>query len=382
LAAAPANNNGDANQPGATGGPADDPTVLLTKSNKNSSSDNLYVATTGSDSAPGSESLPFRTITHAARVAKPSTTVHVAPGIYYETVRTSVSGSATGRIRYVSDIKWAAKIIGSGTEGMWTNKGDYTDIVGFDISGSGRLGIVNWASHVSTAGNHVHDLTISGGCTDNGGAGIENANYKGSDNDIVGNVVHDIGVPGACNGIQGIYHTNLRGRIANNIVYRVSSFGIHLWHAANNVVIANNTSFANGSDRMGGGILIGSGNSGRTVLDHTQVINNIVYNNPRTSIEEYCDWGVNCTGPNNTIANNLVYGNGRGISLRTGTASGTIAANPQFVNYQANGKGDYRLLRTSPAIDKGVSAAAPTTDIDNFARPLGAAVDIGAYENH
>jgi hypothetical protein len=67
--------------------------------------------------------------------------------------------------------------------------------------------------------------------------------------------------------------------------------------------------------------------------------------------------GQSCIGANNTIANNLVCGNGSGISLRVGSASGTITSDPQFVNYQANGTGDYRLKSTSPGIDKGEAAA-------------------------
>jgi parallel beta-helix repeat protein len=343
----------------------------------------LYVATTGSDSNSGTQTSPFRTITRAANVASPSTTVHVAPGTYRENVRTSVDGIASGRIRYVSDTKWGAKIIGSGKDAMWTNNGNYTEISGFDISGSGRLGILNTASHTLISNNHVHDLTVSGGCTGNGGAGINNGNYRGSDDDIIGNVVHDIGVPGKCNGVQGIYHSNLRGRIYNNIVYRASAYGIHLWHAADNVIVANNTVFANGAASVGGGIVIGAGDGpGGVVLNNTQVINNIVYNNPAASIYEYCYPGQNCIGSGNTIANNLVYRNGSGITLRAGSASGTIAADPQFVDYQANGTGNYRLKRTSPGVDKGVSSHAPSADIDNAARPRGAALDIGAYENY
>ncbi|MDB5934579.1 MAG: hypothetical protein JWQ01_1923, partial [Massilia sp.] len=200
--------------------------------------------------------------------------------------------------------------------------------------------------------------------------------------DIIGNVVHDIGVPGKCNGVQGIYSSNLGGKIYNNIVYKVSAFGIHLWHAASGVIIANNTVFANGSSGMGGGIVTGSGDSpGGVQLKNTTVINNIVYNNPGVSIKQYCYSGVNCIGTGNVTANNLVYGNGSGISLKTGTATGTITADPLFVNYQANGTGDYRLRSNSPAINKGRSALAPTTDIDFYARPRGAAHDIGAYES-
>ena len=316
-------------------------------------------------------------------MAKASTTVHVAAGTYSGNVTTNANGSSSARIYYVSTTKWGAKIVGSGTEAMWTNNGDYSSIIGFDITGPGRIGILNWASYSVMQGNHVHNLTVSGGCDGNGGAGIENASYTDSDDDIIGNVVHDIGTPGACNGVQGIYSSNLRGRILNNIVYRVSAWGLHLWHAANSVTIANNTVFANGSSGMGGGIEIGTGDSpGGVVLDNTHVLNNIVYNNPGAGIMEYCYSGQSCIGSHNTVTNNLVYGNGGAISLKVGTATGTVSADPQFVNYQANGSGDYRLKSTSPAVDHGVSTYAPVYDIDNVMRPRGAAIDIGAYESY
>lgn len=342
----------------------------------------LYVSPNGSDSNSGSSSAPFRSINKAASVAKPSTTVHVAAGTYSGNVSTKNSGTAAGRIRYVSESKWGAKVAGTGTEAHWTNNGNFVDIVGFDISGPGRLGILNYASNTLVSGNHIHDLKISGGCGGSGGAGIVDASYTAVDDDIIGNVVHDIGVPGKCNGVQGIYHSNLRGKIMNNIVYRVSAWGIHLWHAANNVVIANNTVFANGSASMGGGIEVGSGDSpGGIVLNNTKVINNIVYNNPGSSITQYCYSGQSCIGSSNVTANNLVYGNGRGISLRVGTASGTVASDPKFVNYQSNGSGNYRLQGNSPAVNKGSATSAPAYDIDNAPRPLGGTPDIGAYES-
>lgn len=266
---------------------------------------------------------------------------------------------------------------------MWANYGSYVDIVGFDVTGPGRLGIFNMGSHTSIVGNHVHDLAISGGCTANGGSGILNGNYNGSDGDIIGNVVHDIGVPGSCNGVQGIYHSNLRGHIFNNIVYRVSAYGIHLWHAANNVTVANNTVFANGTSNMGGGILMGTGDSpGGIVLDYTKVINNIAFDNPKVGIVQYCYSGENCIGQHNTVANNLVHRNGIGIIMRVGSHINTVAANPRFKDYQADGSGNYRLRKNSPAVDKGTSTSAPAYDIENVLRPRGAAFDIGAYESH
>ncbi len=301
---------------------------------------------------------------------------------YTGNVVTARAGSSSGRVRFVSDTKWGAKIIGTGTEAHWTNNGNFVDVSGFDISGPGRLGILNYASNTLIEGNHVHDLKVGGGCNGSGGAGIVDANYNAADADIIGNVVHDIGVPGKCNGVQGIYHSNLRGKIMNNIVYRVSAWGIHLWHAANNVVIANNTVFNNGSSNMGGGIEAGSGDSpGGIILNNTSIINNIVYNNPGASIAQYCYTGASCIGSSNLTANNLVYGNGRGISLRVGSATGTVTADPKFINYQSNGSGNYRLQSGSPAIDKALTKAAPAYDIDSVARPFGGAIDIGAYES-
>jgi hypothetical protein len=121
--------------------------------------------------------------------------------------------------------------------------------------------------------HHVHDLALAGGCTGNGGAGIDNANYRASDGDIIGNVVHDIGVPGRCNGVHGIYSSTPRGRSYNNNVYRASAWGIHLWHAASDVTIAHNTVFANGAAAVGGGIVIGAGDApAGAVLNHTRVV--------------------------------------------------------------------------------------------------------------
>lgn len=58
--------------------------------------DTFYVATTGSDSNPGtSELLPWRTIQRAASSATPGSTVLIAGGIYSERVSINVDGNAT-----------------------------------------------------------------------------------------------------------------------------------------------------------------------------------------------------------------------------------------------------------------------------------------------
>jgi hypothetical protein len=304
---------------------------------------------------------------------KPGAVVHVAPGEYHENVRTSVSGNSNARIRYISDQRSAAHIIGGSGEAIWENKGDYVDIMGFDVTGAATHGIDNGGSYTRIVGNLVHDIVA--GFDSNGGAGIDNENYNAHDDDVAFNFVHDVRPASTCSRRHGvgIYQSNLRGHIYNNLVIRCGAEGIQLWHAANAVIVANNTVLSN----VGTGILIGAGDSpGGISDDNTAVINNIVANNTSYGIME-----EGTTGLHNRYLNDLVFENRTAnLQLLTGTPSGTITADPQFINNTGNASGDYHLLPTSPAIDAGVSANAPTTDIDGGTRPQGKAIDIGAYE--
>src|ERR1044071_9097131 len=170
----------------------------------------LYVSMTGNDSNTGSAEHPWATVQHAAEQVAPGDTVHVSPGLYAAAVKTLVSGTPTAHIRFISDVKWGAKIIAAMSYTAWENRGDYVSIEGFDISGDGNLGILNLGSFVRILGNHVHDIPAK--CNANGGAGIDHGEYTAHDNDTIGNVVHNIGnVNVACPRVQGIYHSNLRG---------------------------------------------------------------------------------------------------------------------------------------------------------------------------
>ena len=348
---------------------------------------NYYVSPTGNDANDGSQQNPWATIQHAGSVATAGATVHVAPGTYQGAITTQTSGTATGRIRFISDVQWGALVRATSVYTVWTNQADYVDIEGFDIASSDPTtcdGIMNYASYVRIFGNNVHNLGYDD-TTCVYGAGIDNTpNDAGHDDDVIGNVVHDIGnVNNTKQFLHGIYHANLRGHIWNNLVYRCEGWGIHLWHAANQVTIANNTVFNNGY----GGIIIGDGDDtggfpGPVVNDYTVVTNNIVYRNGLNSnasgygIEEY-----GLTGTHNQYLNNLVYQNGPADwNLQNGNTSvASISADPQFVNYQPDGSGDYHLQSTSPALAAGASSGAPTIDTTGAARPS-TSPDLGIYQ--
>src|SRR6185295_5191758 len=55
----------------------------------------FYVATTGNDSNPGTQSAPWRTVQHAADTARAGSTVNVRGGIYEELVSINTSGNAS-----------------------------------------------------------------------------------------------------------------------------------------------------------------------------------------------------------------------------------------------------------------------------------------------
>ncbi|MGB8650858.1 MAG: right-handed parallel beta-helix repeat-containing protein [Mycobacteriales bacterium] len=335
----------------------------------------LYVSPHGSDSNPGTRTRPFRQVSRAASVATPGTLVHVAPGVY-GAVESTNSGTAHYPIRFVSDRRWAARISAPGSTNAWTNTGDYVVIQNFDIANSEYSGIMSTASHGRFFGNHIHHM-VPPDCS-RGGAGIELQNYSERDNDSIGNVIHDIQAPSSsCGLIHGIYYQGpYGGRILDNVVYRTSGWGIHLWHNANHITIANNTVFQN---KQGGMVIGGSleGNDIAPGVDSGDVVtNNIVVNNGYYGIREMGRVG------RNTYANNLLAGNASGGFQLTGggVPRHTLYRNPQFLRYRPAGGGDYRLRRSSPAINAGTRLGAPRYDALGARRPQGGAVDIGAYE--
>jgi hypothetical protein len=342
----------------------------------------FYVATTGSDTNPGTEALPFKTIERAAASASPSTTVHVAPGAYAGGIKTTASGTASARIYFISTFRGGARIVppdDSKSAIAWDNRGNYVDIAGFEVDGSVYKGGAKWSNGIYSGGsyvvvreNHVHDIARTVTCTAAGGSAIGlDSYYKGVNSEAIGNLIHDIGPPG-CRYVQGIY-ISTPGAVKNNVVYRVAEAAIHLWHDANRVVIVNNTVAMSHT-----GIIVGAGDFYYTKgpNDFTKVYNNIVYDN-NTGISEQ-----GSTGKHNSYRNNLVFQNrAANWELRNGLQhSGTVAQDPQFVGYRKTGKPDFHLSRNSPAINAATALEAYGVDAAGRPRNEDSGYDIGAFQ--
>jgi Protein of unknown function (DUF1565) len=105
-----------------------------------------YVSPKGSDSNDGSPAHPWATISRAATQTHAGAIVVVLPGTYVSPgeIKTTVSGTASARITFISETQWGAILISTekGNSAVWNNIGNYIDIKGFDVSGSGSLGII------------------------------------------------------------------------------------------------------------------------------------------------------------------------------------------------------------------------------------------------
>ncbi len=134
----------------------------------------LYVATNGEDSNPGTIEKPLRTIQHAADVAKPGDTVNVRAGSYCQQLAVKVSGNAEqGFITFRSQPGEKAVLDG----GCLTPEGEssmvlltnvsYVRIQGLEIrnlrtsdyrSVPGGIRVFGGGSHIEIVHNDVHHI--------------------------------------------------------------------------------------------------------------------------------------------------------------------------------------------------------------------------------
>src|SRR5262249_977273 len=117
-----------------------------------------YVSATGTDSNPGTESAPFKTIQKAADIVNPGDTVIVNDGPYTGItsnancfapekphVCVTRGGNSGAQVVFKAEHKWGAKIDGQNNTNasgfvFANSSASYVRIEGFDIFGMGRDG--------------------------------------------------------------------------------------------------------------------------------------------------------------------------------------------------------------------------------------------------
>lgn len=332
--------------------------------------------------------VPAGTYTGAITFKKDGVTLQGSPGAIIDGAGNTARGLITFDGR--SNITIAGMTVkNAGGHGMYGGGGvSNIAIKDNDVSGSKDGGIfVGDATNVVITGNKVHENNSGASGGDIGQAANEGITlFNTKTFEITNNTVNG-------NFEEGIDTKNgtSDGVIANNTVYDNNGPNIYVDGASNVKIYSNHVYGARGSSKAGIGLAVESGGASSNV----EIYNNVIHDNPNGAIDFWIGTYSNVSVINNTTSNN----NGKAISVNSGNVSGSVARNNIFFNDALNASGftndnnlttdpnfvnagsnDFHLNAGSPAIDKGLATGAPTTDFDGAARPVGAGIDMGAYE--
>lgn len=388
-----------------------------------------YVAPNGNNANSGLQGSPWEDLQHAADTVGPGDTVIVAAGSY-NGFYLETSGTAEAPIVFqaeegvVIDQENAVTPDGINLEGA-----SYVVVEGFEVVGTNRAGIrAVLGEHVTLRRNVSRDNfrwgILTGFCenvviedNDTSGSQDEHGIYvsNSADNPIIrrnrihdnnanglhmngdaeqggdgiisgalveGNIIWNNGQGGGGSGINcdGVQNS----RIVNNLVYDTHASGISLYRidgggASTGNRVVNNTVFVASNGRWA--LNIQDGSTGN------HVYNNILLNahNSRGSIDISGDSLTGFVSDHNVLMDRMTTDGGDSIlslsewQTQTGGDESSLVASPDAL-FVGAGQDDYHLGMTSPAVDAGTSTDAPNGDLENVARPVGPAFDIGAYE--
>lgn len=387
-----------------------------------------YVAEGGDDGAAGTEAAPWATVQRAADAVVAGDVVIVRAGSYAG-FNVSASGTVTAPIVFRGeDGAVIDRDNGDTPDGINVEGAAYVVIEGFTVTSATRAGIrAAECDHVTIRDNvadangrwgiftaFCDDLLIEGNETSRSGdehgiytsnsgdrpvirgnrvwgnnaAGIHmngDINF-GGDGLISGalvedNVIYDNGSGGGsainCDGVQD-------STFRNNVIYGNRATGIALYaidgaEGSRGNLVINNTIVMPGGNRWA--ILLRDGSTGNTLR------NNILWNGDpsRGAIDVSGDSFDGLDSDHNAVISRFTTDDASTLltlaewQAATGQDVNSLVATPEELFVDADGD-DYQLRDDSPAIDRGDAADAPDHDAAGNARPLGAAVDIGAFE--
>jgi hypothetical protein len=106
-----------------------------------------------SDTNPGTEEKPFKTVQHAADTARPGDTIYVMAGKYDERVKVKAGGTEGKPVVFVARPRRSA------TVGGFDLEAGYIRVEGFEITADKPTTAVQLhASHCEIADNYIHDM--------------------------------------------------------------------------------------------------------------------------------------------------------------------------------------------------------------------------------
>jgi hypothetical protein len=394
-----------------------------------------------SDSNTGSQALPWKTIGKANTVMVGGDTAIIKAGTYNERIATVKGGAAGKKITFSAS--GTVKIMGGVAinHAFVTVKGfDITGDVEISLNGNNcevlNNHLVNsriFMSHWTTAnpancllqGNHIESNSSWGSdwtAVDLGGSKhIVEKNEIGPSKDtdafrpwgvghiIRNNYIHDITLsPGSGSHMDVFQVFADNGDPSTNIVFE-----------NNRIINFNGQMFMTSMDGLNtihdfdvrNNLWVNVGGQGNVGVTHFRFYNNTLYNVGYYNGFALYLYNAAMGDPSHArIMNNIFIGAGgldkinidgpyiiaKGtdvqvdynlVAAKPGSSfvklndftekHGINGSNPMFANIAAN---DFHILKSSPAVNRGVTVNGFNRDLDGVTRPQGAAWDIGAYE--
>lgn len=358
-----------------------------------------YVAIEGSDSNPGSQAFPFRTIKRGAAVLVPGDVLYVSTGTYPESLYDAIPGGASWTVPVTVAALPGGPVIlqpGAGTGSVFyfsAPSSRYIVISGFVIDG---IHVTHDAIKIGGSGGNAsraaHHIRFQNSEVKNAPAnGILVTDYA-NDNQFAGLRVHDNGQD---NLDHGFYIATSGNLVEHSEIYGNSGEGVQIFNQrpsapVDNNVVRYNRTHDNGWAGSGCGMILTSGtgnlaynnlvwnNRCGIITDYgaagTRIYNNTVYKNSGVGIQT----GSRSSGA--AVVNNISYLNAGAaivVNGRGNTADHNLTTNPSFVDPAAF---NFHLQAGSPAVDAGVALIEVSDDYDGVPRPQGPGFDAGAYE--
>lgn len=348
-----------------------------------------WVAVGGSDDNDGSASAPLATIQPALDAATPGDVICVGEGEYSGRVTVHKSGTPDAPIVLRSAPGETARLLdGMLVSAGWGLSMGWVAIVDLDITqvtgepeDPGQCIFFHGAHDVVLRHNVVHDcygggtngsvrdLLFDGNRFERCGLGFvaqrDVPALALTGNDII--VHNNVFVGNNGNGIQaagGIWDPT-----DPNAAEGPEYAGAARWVITNNVVAFSQNR---------GGVLVWQADAVDALVQ-----NNVFFRNAELGPLAAGPNGIDFynSGAGHRVRNNLYSGSALPVqdTLAGGSyvESDAFVGNPRFVDPDG---GDFRLSAESPAREAGIAESAPDHDLECNARPLGLAVDVGAYE--
>jgi parallel beta-helix repeat protein len=382
----------------------------------------------GNDMFAGTAAAPWKTLQHAANAVHAGDKVTVRAG-NYAGFQLTASGTAAAPIEFDAQpgVFITQPISAQRPDGINLEGASYAIIDGFNINGMPEAGLRAVTAQFVTLRNNradsngkwgiltgfVDDLDIESNVMSNSvqqhGIYVSNSGDRPvvKNNIVFGN--HDSGIQLNADLSQGgdgiitgavvsgnvIYNNGAGGGAAfnldgvqnslfeNNLLYNNHSSGFSLYMIDGAEGSKNNTIINNTVDEASDGrwaMNIQDGSTGNTLG------NNILMNeNPdHGAIDISADSLPGLSSDYNAVKSSFTTNGGTVISLaqwrtQTGQDAHSLSTTAATL-FQNPAADDRRLLSNAAAVNAGTALNAPATDIDGMPRPVGAAIDIGAYE--